>query len=154
MTTRAQQRATGLNQVLAPHWSPSAAAEALGMSERQLRRLVAEYEREGPKALSHGNRGRPPAHPLSAEVRARVVALARDQYAAANLVLVELLPHCNARFAVPAAQPGSAYRPPPAGFVPEQVFCFKYTRTVTPDNTIDFAKQTRQLLLDAQRASC
>ncbi|MBI4493682.1 MAG: ISNCY family transposase, partial [Chloroflexi bacterium] len=350
MTTREQLRAMVLNRVLAQEWSQREAAEAVGLSERQIRRLLAEYEREGPKALIHGNRGRQPAHTLPAEVRERVVALARDQYAgfnhqhlterlvdveqlvvgrttvrqmlleaglpsprtrrppqhrsrrerkpqagmllqadgsrhrwlgadgpyltliggiddatgtvpwalfreqedaqgymlwlwqvveregiplalyvdrhgifkrdprrpltleeelaggplptqfgrvlaelgitpiyalspeakgrverlwgtlqdrlvselrlagattreAANQVLVEFLPRFDARFAVPAAQPGSAYRPRPAGLVPEQVFCFKYTRTVTPDNTVDFAKQTLQLLPDAQRAS-
>lgn len=339
-----------LNRVLAQEWSQHEAAEALGLSERQVRRLQAAYAREGPRALVHGNRGRPPAHTLSAEVRQRVVELAREKYAGfnqqhlteqlaeheslplgrmtvrrillaaglqsprrrrppqhrsrrerrpqagmllqadgsrhdwlegrgpyltliggiddatghvpgaefraqedahgymqwlwhvveqegiplalyvdrhgifrrrpreplsleeelageplptqfgrvlqelditpiyalspqakgrverlwgtfqdrlgselrlakattlkqANQVLAAFLPRFNARFAVPPAQEGSASRPLPAGFVPEQVFCFKYRRVVAADNTVQFAGQTLQLLPDPQRAS-
>jgi hypothetical protein len=61
-----------------------------------------------------------------------------QRLADANRVLRDFLPGFNARFAGPPAQPGSAYRPLPAGFVPEQVFCFKYTRVVAADNTVRF----------------
>ena len=56
--------------------------------------------------------------------------------AAANAVLWAWLPECNTRFVVPAAEPGAAYRPLPAGFVPEQGVCFQYTRVVAADNTL------------------
>src|SRR5919202_1629274 len=56
--------------------------------------------------------------------------------AEANRVLWAWLPAFNARFTVPAALPGLAYRPQPADFVPERVFCFKYTRGVAADNTL------------------
>jgi hypothetical protein len=72
---------------------------------------------------------------------------------AANQFLREWLPRFNARFAVPAAAPDSAYRPWPADLDPEQVFCFKYTRTVAADNTVQFARQVLQLQPDPQRAS-
>src|SRR5205823_3726344 len=54
---------------------------------------------------------------LAAELRLAGAA-ALDQ---ANRVLWGWLPAFNARFAVPAAQPGSAYRPLPEGFRPERV---------------------------------
>lgn len=56
----------------------------------------------------------------------------------ANQVLQHFLPAYNTRFAVPSAQPGSAYRPWPAGIHPQDVFCFKHERVVANDNTISF----------------
>jgi hypothetical protein len=44
----------------------------------------------------------------------------------ANQVLWNFLPRYNARFAVPAAQPGSAYRPLEPCFSLEGMLCFKY----------------------------
>lgn len=56
----------------------------------------------------------------------------------ANRVLDHFLPSFNTRFAVSPAQPGSAYRPWPAGLQPQDVFCFKHERAVAKDNTISF----------------
>lgn len=56
----------------------------------------------------------------------------------ANQVLQRFLPTYNSRFAVPPAQPQSAYRPWPAGLQPDTVFCFKHERVVANDNTISF----------------
>lgn len=60
------------------------ASEALGLSTRQIRRLRKQMRRTGPEGLVHGNRGRPTHNRLSAELRARVVALARGRYAGLN----------------------------------------------------------------------
>jgi len=48
----------------------------------------------------------------------------------ANLVLWNLLPQLSRRFAVPAREPSSAYRLIPADFNTDEVFCFKYQRSV------------------------
>ena len=56
------------------------AARVLGVSVRQVRRLRRAKERDGRRALRHGNRGRAPVNKLAAEVRARVVALRREKY--------------------------------------------------------------------------
>lgn len=56
----------------------------------------------------------------------------------ANRVVGRFLPHFNARFSLPPAQPGSAYRPWPPELKRETVFCFTHTRTVSNDNTISF----------------
>jgi transposase len=60
------------------------AAAALGLSVRQVRRMLAAYRKEGAAALAHGNRGRTPTNVLDPELRARVVALARTTYAGLN----------------------------------------------------------------------
>ena len=64
----------------------------------------------------------------------------------ANRVLWDFLPRFNQRFAVPAAQPGTAYRQPGEGFIPEEVFCFKYRRTVGPDNVVRLGEHRLQIM--------
>jgi hypothetical protein len=54
---------------------------------------------------------------------------------------------------VPAAQAGSAYRPWSAPLKPEEVFCFKYLRTVGLDNVVTFANHRLQIEPDPQRHS-
>ncbi len=46
----------------------------------------------------------------------------------------------------PAAQPGLAYRQPPEGFIPDEVFCFKYYRTVGLDNVVRFGEHRLQIM--------
>ena len=81
---REQKRALALNQVLAGEWTEGEAAEALGLSGRQLRRLVVAYRKEGIRALVHGNHGRPPVHTVAEDTRSRVLDLARTTYAGCN----------------------------------------------------------------------
>jgi len=64
----------------------------------------------------------------------------------ANRVLWSFLPRYNPRFVVPAAEPGSAYREPPESFNPEEVFCFKYQRTVGRDNVVRFGEHRLQIM--------
>ena len=71
----------------------------------------------------------------------------------AQQVLQAWLPAFNARFCVPAAAPGSAYRPLPTAFAAEQVCCFKYARVVAADNTVRLGEHRLQVLPNAGRAS-
>jgi len=71
----------------------------------------------------------------------------------ANRVLWDFLPRYSQRFAVPAAQPGSAYHEPGEGFIPEEVFCFKYCRTVGADNVVRFGEHRLQVVPTNGRAS-
>lgn len=64
----------------------------------------------------------------------------------ANQILWDFLPRHNKRFAVPAAQFGSAYRQPGEGFNPDEVFCFKYYRTVGLDNVVRFRGHSLQIM--------
>lgn len=60
------------------------AAEALGITPRQVRRLRGKLRGGGPGALTHGNRDRSSPHALDPALRAQVVALARGPYAGLN----------------------------------------------------------------------
>ena len=71
----------------------------------------------------------------------------------ANKVLRDFLPRYNQRFAVPAAEPGLAYRKPPEGFNPDEVFCFKYQRTVSGDNVVRFGEHRLQIVPTNGRSS-
>jgi len=53
------------------------AAEALGLSPRQVRRLRVALRREGPTALTHGNRGRRSPRRLPAALQTQILSLAR-----------------------------------------------------------------------------
>lgn len=60
-------------------------AEALGLSDRQVIRLKQKYQNEGgARALTHGNRGRKPAHALSDEVKTMAATLYRAKYQGSN----------------------------------------------------------------------
>lgn len=87
-----QGRSQVFNRVLAGRITVVEAAELLALSERQARRILAAYRKEGVAALAHGNRGRQPTNSLSPELRTRVIELAKGKYAGCNYqFLSELL---------------------------------------------------------------
>ncbi len=71
----------------------------------------------------------------------------------ASLVLQEFLPRFNARFAVAAEQPETAYRPVPAELSLTESICLKDTRKVARDNTVKYQWRVLQLLPGAGRPS-
>ncbi len=71
----------------------------------------------------------------------------------ATRVLRDFLPRYNQKFAVPAKESGSAYRPVEEGFVPDEVFCFKERRTVGADNVVSFEGHRLQVVPTNGRAS-
>jgi len=71
----------------------------------------------------------------------------------ANQVLANFLPRYNRRFAVPAREPELAYRKTDSSFKPEEVFCFKYPRTVGADNVVRFGEHRLQILPSEDRLS-
>ena len=60
------------------------AADALGLSVRQVRRLKRRFEADGAVALSHRSRGRPSPRRLARAVRDEVIRLMTTQYAGFN----------------------------------------------------------------------
>ena len=81
-----------LNSVLEYQLSIPQAAEIMGLSQRHTKRLLAAYRRDGPAALTHGNRGRRPHNAVSEAAAAAVGKLAGNHYAGANHThLTELL---------------------------------------------------------------
>lgn len=71
----------------------------------------------------------------------------------ANDVLEHFLPRYNHRFKVAPRQTGSAYRQPETGFVADEVFCFKYDRTVGADNVVRFKSHRLQIQPSNGRSS-
>ncbi len=73
-----------LNRVERSELTGQQAAHLIGLSLRQVRRLLAGYRKEGVAALAHGNRGRSPVHRLPEDTRKRVVALIQGPDAGLN----------------------------------------------------------------------
>jgi transposase len=92
LNAKEQRRLLVLNAVEGERLQMAAAAELLGVSVRQARRLRAGYRQEGAAGLAHGHRGRRPRNVLDETVAQRVVALARERYSGVNQQhLTELL---------------------------------------------------------------
>ncbi len=81
-----QRRVIILTQVVGGALTVAGAAERLALSQRQTKRLLAGFRREGVTALVHGNRGRQPAYALSEETRESVRGWATGKYAGFNQV--------------------------------------------------------------------
>ena len=71
----------------------------------------------------------------------------------AKEVLQEFLPKFNARFAVAAEHPETAYRPVPAELSLAETICIKDTHKVARDNTVKYHWRVLQLLPGAERPS-
>jgi transposase len=84
MTQAEQQRTIVLTKVLVGELTISEAATLLKRSERQVWRLKSMFERAGPAALVHGNRGRASPRRLADDIRHRIVELAATRYAGVN----------------------------------------------------------------------
>jgi len=80
MSQRELQRAEIVALVVQKRLTQRAAAEQLGVSERQLRRLQRDYESSGPAALASKKRGRPSNRQMDAERRECVLSLVRARY--------------------------------------------------------------------------
>lgn len=84
MTHRAQQHLVVLHALDRGELRMIEAADLLGLSIRQVRRLRRAYRRRGPKAMVHGNRGRRSPRRVDDATRARIVRLARTTYTGLN----------------------------------------------------------------------
>ena len=84
MNQREQARLQVLNTALEYQLPTAQVAEVLGISERQVRRVLAAYRREGAAALVHGNRGRQPRNTVPEAIAEAVIILAGGKYAGFN----------------------------------------------------------------------
>jgi len=84
LTHRAEQCLKVLHALDRRELLMAEAAELLGRSVRQVRRLRAALQTRGLAALVHGNHGRPPVNRIPNNIRARVVRLARKLYVGLN----------------------------------------------------------------------
>jgi transposase len=93
---RTQQRLLVLTHVLAGELDPAIAAQALGLSERQVHRLAERLRTRGAAGLVHGNQGRTPANRTTQDVRSQVVEAAQGSLAGFNPVhMSECLAEAN-----------------------------------------------------------
>jgi transposase len=80
LTVRDQKRLKLIAEVDAGRLTAREAAELVGLSLRQTRRLIAGYRQDGVAGLIHKNRGRPSPRKLSAEVQEEILRLIRSDY--------------------------------------------------------------------------
>ena len=80
LTVKEQKRLKVITEMEAGRMTGRKAAEMLGLSLRQVRRLIAAYRKEGAAGLAHGNRGRPSPRRTPEEVRGYILKLAREVY--------------------------------------------------------------------------
>ena len=84
MSRRQWKRLDVVERVREGQLSRSEGAQALGLSLRQMRRLVNVKEGGKVPGARHGNFGRPPANRLGDEVREKILTLAVGRYAGFN----------------------------------------------------------------------
>jgi transposase len=80
MSKRARTRKSVLDQVKRGVMRLREAADELGVSYRQCKRIYARYRREGDAGLVHRSRGRPSARAKPPEVREKAVARYEERY--------------------------------------------------------------------------
>ncbi len=84
LNKKEQKRAMVLGKIDRGEMTAAEAGEVMGLSMRHVRRLLARYRLDGPKALAHGNRGHQPHHILAPTIRTRVLELAQTKYVGFN----------------------------------------------------------------------
>ena len=96
MSSKEARRPGLVQAALAGKVTNAEAAQALGLSVRQFRRLKAAYRRTGIGGLLHGNRGRPSPRRLRESDRERIVELINTRYVGFNdCHLTEKLGECE-----------------------------------------------------------
>ena len=80
MSTREMKRWAVMRRVRDRELSLGEAAALLGLSYRQVKRIVRQFRARGPKGLVHGNVGRRSNRAHPATVRARAVALISEHF--------------------------------------------------------------------------
>ena len=78
MSERQWKRWDAVARVAAGKLTMTEAAQVLGLSVRQLRRIRRRVEQAGRNGLAHGNQGREPSNKLAATIRTRVLTAAAD----------------------------------------------------------------------------
>jgi transposase len=79
-----QKRAVVLGKVDRGELTAVEAGKVMGLSERHVWRLLAEYRKDGPEALAHGNRGRKPHNAVASTIVAQMVEMAAGKYIGFN----------------------------------------------------------------------
>ena len=81
MTMRELERLKCVQGVVDRQLKLYQAAERLGLTTRQVRRLVRRYSQEGPAGLISRHRNRPSNYPLKATIADQAFGIIRERYA-------------------------------------------------------------------------
>ena len=84
LNQKEQNRLQVLNKVNLKQISTGQAAVLMQVSLRHAKRLLAEYRKDGARALAHGNRGKLPYNVLEETIRQQVVNLSKTKYRGFN----------------------------------------------------------------------
>ena len=79
-TMEEQKKYDVIKKLVEEKGNKNRAALTLGITRRQIDRLILAYRKQGPEAFIHGNRGRKPAHTIPDKTRQRVLELYRQTY--------------------------------------------------------------------------
>jgi transposase len=85
MSRRESKRLHIVHQALDKKITQVAAAAVLGLSDRQLRRLIKRIRTEGDDGICHRSRGRASNHRIPRKIKDRALRLFREEYADFNL---------------------------------------------------------------------
>jgi hypothetical protein len=80
MTRQERDKLKVIEQIKRGAFGTAQGGEMLGLTQRQVQRLLRGYRERGDRALVHGLRGRPSGRAIAEEVRVAARALLRDKY--------------------------------------------------------------------------
>ena len=75
-----------IKKLIESNGNKNTAAMKLGLTRRQVDRLIIAYKERGKAAFAHGNRGRKPVTTIPDKIKKDVVDLYKTKYYEANLV--------------------------------------------------------------------
>jgi len=81
LSSKELDRAAMLQRVIAKTITQKVAAQSLGITDRQLRRLLVTYQTDGTAGLAHKSRGKPSHNRLPVVVRDQAIELVKTKYA-------------------------------------------------------------------------
>ena len=80
MSIRELKRLKLVQEAIGKHITQKTAAELMGLSERQMRRLVKAVRTEGERGLVHRRRGKPSNNRIAEDVRAKAISAYKGSY--------------------------------------------------------------------------
>lgn len=80
MSIRELKKLKVIQEAIGKHITQKSAAELIGISERQVRRLIKAVREEGEKGLVHRSRGKPSNNRIAEQVRAKAISAYKGSY--------------------------------------------------------------------------
>ena len=81
LNAREREQLKVLHEVRQEHWTQVQAGQRLGLSDRQVRRLLVRVAEQGDGGVVHRLRGRPSNRGIAASIQRRILAQVRRRYA-------------------------------------------------------------------------